>query len=289
MELLKLRGQRSGGDDDARTRDAYTITITNKLTLHLTHKMSPLVLITRPAGQHEAFARSCESLGFTVSLLPCIEINSYPVTALHLTHILKSCQNVLFTSANAARLAHQIVPMPWQNHRIHAIGAATARTLEQAGQKLSLVPQSPYNSESYLQQLKERLPESLLIIKGRGGRALVQATLERLGWHVSTLDVYERTKPQVCPDTITSLFNKRAPDIISVTSDEILNNLWQLCEAHSQQLKQIPLVVNSQRCADRARHLGSLAESFVARPAGDSGQIARLAHWKNTVYPITTG
>lgn len=248
---------------------------------------APCVLITRPEGQQLAFAKGCRDLGFSVSLLPCLKIIPCANDPRLLSTLLASQGTVLFTSANAVRLAHNIRPFPWPDLQVHAIGAATAQALKQHQQPLSLTPQAPFNSESYLEQISDALPGRLLIVKGRGGRKLIPQTLEAHGWHVSSLDVYERVKPDISDSDIHALFADRTPDVISATSDEVLTNLWQLCRNHTETLKDIPLVLNSQRCAQLAIDLGFRSSMLVAVPAGDKGQLIRLAHWKNTVFDTT--
>jgi len=239
----------------------------------------PRVLITRPAGQQQDFAIHCKQLGFDVCLLPCLLITARHIDQKELQQLRSTHETVLFTSANAVRCAHAIVPLPWPDTLVHAIGAATANTLQTHGQAVHLQPQSPFNSEAYLAQLEQQTPTSLLIIKGQGGRGLLQPHLSAAGWQVNTLDVYDRVMPTHSPQLIDAVFTPAQPDIISVTSDEVLKNLYQLCTLHRDAMLTTPLVVNSERCAKLARELGFTAETLVAVPAGDSGQLECLDQW----------
>ncbi len=242
------------------------------------HSM-PVVLITRPEGQHLTFAEQSRQLGFSTALLPCLEIHHRPGSAHELQQLRDAHDIVLFTSANAVHHAHRILPLPWPNKDTHAIGSATARVLSNMGQEVTVTPKSPFTSEAYMTQLRLRIPESLLIVKGVGGRKLIQTELKSLGVRVAAIDVYERCRPCVDPTVIDSLFVD-PPDIICVTSDEILSNLWDLCSAHAHSLMKIPLVVNSQRCAELAIKLGFKADSILlADPAGDTGQLRCLQQW----------
>lgn len=245
---------------------------------------APRVLITRPREQTDAFAQRCETLGFDVALLPCLEILPLTLSDQQLKLKLAPCQHLVFTSANAVRLAHRIVPLPWPGHKVYAIGQATAHALSSLGQTLSLTPNPPYNSEALLEQLAPVPAASLLVIKGRGGRGLIQSVLERRGWQIDSVDVYERAQPVVTSEIIDTLFSQRLPDIISVTSDQILQNLWALSQSHVQTLIRLPLVVNSQRCADLAQSLGFINDAWVANSAGDAGQLDCLLEWKSSLY-----
>jgi len=245
---------------------------------------APVVLITRPATQQSAFSDGCRDLGFSVSLLPCLQILPCKTDKGYLDRLLEDHTTVLFTSANAVHSAHGIRAFPWPKLHIHAIGAASAKALEQYQQVVALTPQSPFNSEAYIEQLGNAPPESLLIIKGCGGRGVIEPALVDLGWHVSVLDVYERVRPDLLSDDINAIFASSAPDIISVTSDEVLNNLWHLCHQHTNTLRTRPLVVNSERCASLAIDLGFKINAWVAVPAGDKGQLLCLERWKKTVF-----
>ena len=247
----------------------------------------PRILITRPAGQQENFVIRCQQLGYHVSHLPCLKIIARPVETQILLQKRAAHEAVLFTSANAVRHAHALAPLPWPEILVHAIGAATANCLQAHGQAVALQPQSPFNSEAYIAQLEQRTPASLLIIKGLGGRNLIQTHLSAASWQVDTIDVYDRVIPTLNPQLIDSVFRPARPDIISVTSDEILSNLCQLCVSHQSAMFMTPLVVNSERCATLASELGFMADTLVAIPAGDSGQLECLAQWKNTLAKRT--
>lgn len=247
-------------------------------------QQSPVVLITRPEGQQLAFADGCRALGYTIALLPCLQILPCRVDQDQLDTLLATHNTALFTSVNAVKLAHEQRPLPWPDHQVHAIGGATAKALEHLQQPVTLVPQAPFTSESYLEQLAHQPSGSLLIIKGCGGRDLIQSRLTARGWHVGSIAVYERVLPNIDSQTIDTLFVNCVPDIISVTSNETLTNLCKLCSSYKDTLTSIPLIANSQRCAQLASELGFRHTTLVANPAGDQGQLACLAHWKKTRF-----
>ena len=243
----------------------------------------PRVLITRPAGQQQDFTVRCRQLGFDVAHLPCLMIVARRVDKQLLLQKRAAHETVLFTSANAVRCAHAIDPLPWPATAVHAIGAATANCLQAHGQAVALQPQPPFNSEAYLAQLEQRTPASLLIIKGSGGRNLIPTHLSAAGWQTETIDVYARAAPALSQQLIDSVFCPAPPDIISVTSDEVLTNLFRLCSSHREAMFKTPLIVNSERCATLADELGFVAGTLVARPAGDSGQLECLDRWKTSI------
>ena len=236
------------------------------------------ILNTRPSGQHLAFTRSLEALGFNVSHLPCLAIRGLPGCQLE-NDPAAQFDIVLFTSTNAVRFAHAQRPFPWNNVAVHAIGAATATALQTLHQPLALMPQAPFNSEAYLAQLAPLDPARLLLIKGEGGRGLIASQLQAMDWQVSSMDLYRRELPDVDATMTASIFRHSPPDIISITSNESLDNLVTLAGEFLPALLKIPLVVNSQRAAEQAKESGFLLTPLVANPPGDQGQIDAIRQW----------
>ncbi|ASJ70140.1 uroporphyrinogen-III synthase [Granulosicoccus antarcticus] len=236
---------------------------------------SPHILNTRPTGQHHAFSHKLQALGFTVSHLPCLSIASLPGTPLQDDPQVRF-DIVLFTSANAVNFAHAQRPLPWDGVAIHAIGAATARALQTLNQPLALIPQAPFNSEAYLAQLSHHLPARLLLIKGQGGRDLISSQLRTSGWQVSEMDLYRREIPSKNMHLIATILDKKPLDLISVTSNESLDNLVILTGQHLPGVLQLPLVVNSQRAIEKAKLFGFSKDPIVACPPGDEGQITAI-------------
>ncbi len=75
------------------------------------------------------------------------------------------------------------------------------------------------------------------------------------------------------------IFSHSPPDIISITSNESLDNLVTLAGEFLPDLLKIPLVVNSQRAVEQAMGLGFLRIPLVANPPGDKGQIEAIKQW----------
>ncbi|MFK7855122.1 MAG: uroporphyrinogen-III synthase [Granulosicoccus sp.] len=241
---------------------------------------SPHILITRPTGQQKQFARDCQALGFRVSHLPCLAIEGLQNPSLNTERVSKACR-ILFTSSNAVRYADALLPLPWRESAVQAIGPATARALVEKGQILASEPAKPYNSEAFLLQADTLAPQRLIIIKGVGGRTLIGDTLEKLGWQVEHIDVYKRLLPQLSPSRIDEILQPATPDVISVASNETLTNLMTLSGKHRSEILRAQLLVNSERCASLACDIGFRRTAIVAQPAGDQGQLASLKQWLN--------
>ena len=185
----------------------------------------------------------------------------------------------MFTSRNAVIHAHKQLPLPWLNKSVHAVGPSTARSLSEFKQAIEFDPEPPFNSEAYLHQLSSKPPQKILIVKGAGGRDLIASELNSKGWEVQTVDVYRRNLPDFSPEDISNAFRTPHPQIISITSNETLENLVTLAKDHWDLIKDLPIVVNSQRCQDLANSLGFTQQALVANQAGDEGQLELFRQW----------
>ena len=70
-----------------------------------------------------------------------------------------------------------------------------------------------------------------------------------------------------------------APDIISITSSEALQNLQTLAHNHWNELCKLPLIVNSERTAKQAQSMGFEQPAMIAVSAGDEGQLEQVKCW----------
>lgn len=213
--------------------------------------------------------------------MPCIDILPVPCEL----SIQDTTQSdlVIFTSRNAVEFAHNLLPMPWENVSVYAIGRATGRTLKKLGQQLIQEPVEPYNSEAFL-SWHDTQPsiKAVLIVKGVCGRGLMESTLPERGVSVVVKDVYKRVTPVVGDAERQRVFVENPPHIISITSDDVLRNLVNIAgPKYADVLHSIPLVVNSQRCADTAARLGFDHSAKVAYPPGDQGQMAAILEHLN--------
>ena len=213
----------------------------------------PRLLVTRPAARQEPFASRARALGVEPVAFPCLEIVPDPTFALPAPDALAAFDAVLFTSRHAVEAVAARRPFPWPGVAALAIGAARAEALARAGQTLARKPEAGATSEALVAALAREAPlGSLLVVKGHGGRDLVATRQRDRGTRVETLACYRRSRP--APDEYA---RRRAleppPDLLSVTSDEILDNLVALAGDALDALRARPLVVNSARGRERAR------------------------------------
>lgn len=235
------------------------------------------VLVTRPAHQADGFIEAIEAMGGTAVHLPTIEIvftRRKPIAI--------DAELAVFTSVNAVHgalskstPATDTDPSPL----IAAIGNATEQALRQYGIDRIIAPTNNANSETLLQILKPYLKPDMkvAIVRGDSGRDVLYAALQSLGAQVHYEAVYERKRPAISHTEAHTLWRQQQPDLISVSSDLGLDNLIAMLPVDLHQtLFNCPLVVNSDRCAKRARNYG-FKSTAVATPPGDQGQIRQLA------------
>lgn len=236
----------------------------------------PRVLVTRPKHQQSQFLKICSKAGLDTVSLPCIDI--LPVKCEINEKEIVASELVFFTSRNAVEFVHALLPLPWPNASVYAVGRATERMLAKLGQSLIHPPIKPYNSEAFLSWYADQTPiKSALIIKGVGGRDLIEKELRSADVNVNVKSVYKRVTPVVSDAERQRVFIDTPADVISVTSDDVLRNLVNIAgPEYADVLHATQLVVNSERCAAMAARLGFDHTATVANPPGDTGQLAAI-------------
>lgn len=236
------------------------------------------VLVTRPAPQAAVLASNIAALGGEAVVLPAIQIE--PIAAA----VAGSHDLVIFASVNAvdhgARLINRTSAM-----RIAAIGKATAAALAAAQLTPDIVPATGFDSEALLAHPDLNLaPGSrVLIVRGSGGREILQETFTGLGCSVEMLDVYRRALPAIDAAFLAGLETNWAAggiNIVTATSVETLNNLTALLSERGRELlKNTPLVVASRRIRQAAIDMGLCVDCIVAAGADDQSMIGALSQW----------
>lgn len=236
------------------------------------------VLITRPAAQAAALAATIEQRGGSPVLFPAIEV--VPIEATAAT----GHELVIFISVNAVAHGARCITRS-AGTRIAAIGNATAAALAAAGLEVDLVPDSGFNSEALLAHPELNLvPGSrVLIVRGAGGRELLQETFAARGCSVEVLDVYARALPAVDTvrrDALETAWADGGIDVVTATSAATLHNLHALLSERGRELLlTTPLVVASRRIEDAALELGLRGECIVAAGADDAALAGALTYW----------
>ena len=236
------------------------------------------VLVTRPSHQAAHLCSLLTAQGFRPIRYPTIEIQAAGNTSIATAILQHSHQYdyLIFVSPNAVAQADHLLSnkCPPQQAYIIAIGPKTADKLTKTGLQPSIVATTPFNSESLLEQLPSSLKHKKgLIIKGEGGRALLNEQLQQRGMVVTSVDVYQRVLP-----SNSNPIDIKTPQYITITSQRALDNLFLLLPKQTLELKtHSTFVVLSQRIAHYAKSLG--CQHIVAsQEASDIGLVSTITH-----------
>jgi uroporphyrinogen-III synthase len=244
------------------------------------------VLVTRPAGQAESLCRLITGAGGEALRLPTLEIRDPdPEQEARFDAVIEALERydlAVFISTNAVTrgleriLARRVWPA---GVKIATVGASSARTLEHYGLTVDLVPAHEFNSEALLalEALQHMRGRRVVIFRGNGGRDVLRNVLTGRGAAVDYVEVYRRVCPETDPDAIAHLWEAGTVDIVTVTSNESLQNLHDMTgQSGRPLLHELPLVVVSPRQAVLAASLGFRSKPLVAVNAADEAILAVL-------------
>jgi uroporphyrinogen-III synthase len=258
------------------------------------------VLVTRPEHQAQKFIQLLQSLGADTIAFPSIEIHpivSSPALE-EAAKLFDEAYLVIFISANAVEngvkwLDNSLKSL--KNTKIAAIGESTKKALQQHGLKVDFTPERAFNSTALLEleafSCARISGRRILIIKGEGGRKLLQDTLVSRGAIIHLANVYQRRVPDADIQPLLELWSKKHIQWITVTSNAALKNLYymviergiiepdiiepELAQQAQTWLCQTQLLVPSQRCQQLAQQLG-FTQILRAQSATDAAMLEAI-------------
>lgn len=229
------------------------------------------VLNTRPVGQAEEWSFAIEQAGGVVVACPALAIVATTTAWLKALPPLESIKHAIFISANAVHyyfIALQQAGLIWPALiQVIAIGQATTRALIAWGIRVDWVPTTADSEHVInLPSLQQIAEQSILLVKGEGGRAVIAETLRQRGAKLHSMDVYRRVPPTFSPQQVESLWRNDAVDIILFTSHFAMQNVFTLFgEQANAWLCDKPCIVLSKRLAAAAQALG-IKKSIISSP-----------------------
>ena len=241
-----------------------------------------VIWVTRPLQQSEQLCSLIAAAGGKAVRLPVIEIQ--PVRQSPHPEALSDAELVIFTSRNAVNHAALVIPEFDTSTRgkiLLAVGSGTRRALEKLGIKDVICPEAGMGSEALL-RLPQLQPATvagkrIVIVRGVGGRDLLEQTLTGMGADVKYLEVYQRGISGIDAGALAALWTTDPPDVIIITSVEGLRNLVNMTAADRRTgLFRTPLAVMSDRIGTTARDLGFLRKPAVATAASDAGLLQAI-------------
>jgi len=242
------------------------------------------VLVTRPAAQAERLCKLIDAAGGEAFCLPAIDILE-PVDSYHLESVAASLANydlAVFISVNAVTRGLDFISArgEWPTHvRIATVGVRSAAALVPYGLAADLVPEHDFSSEGLLalDEMQFMRGKRVVIFRGNGGREYLRDTLVERGAEVDYVEVYRRACPLVDPQEIMPYWQPGTLDVITITSNESLQNLFDMAGVEGQpQLREIPLLAVGERQAALAQQLGFTRQPVLAEHASDEAIVAAL-------------
>ena len=236
------------------------------------------VVVTRSVEDVDRLAERLTSDGHLPIKLPLLAIEPLQ-SSVDIDNLPSTSAVIIYTSVNAVRHGFEAISQAITNDGFVTI-AVGAKTRDALGKK-GVRAESPAREDSegilaFLESLDQSTTH-VVLVKGQGGRDLIETRLDRLGIHLTIIECYRRVWPDVSEANFLSAVSIESPSIIHVASGETLTRLTDLCWAHGVDvLDAHTLVVPSQRVADQARELGWQSR-IVADGAGDEALLKAVA------------
>ena len=224
-------------------------------------KPSPMrVLNPRAIHQAPHLSELLRQAGTDPIELPALCIEGMPPSWLNTLPPLNTIAQAIFVSPNAVDFFFkQVDASMWPTSIINlSLGMGTAKTLMRHGIRVHVMPDEA-NSEHFidLDTLQNITQQRIALIKGRNGRELIAQHVMERGAQLIELEVYQRTCPHINKKHAQTLWENNRVDMIVITSQEIMDNLFFLFGPHAKQwLCGKPFVVISERLAQSAHELG---------------------------------
>ncbi|KGP62378.1 uroporphyrinogen-III synthase [Legionella norrlandica] len=229
------------------------------------------ILNTRPKGQAQALNKEIIEAGGVPVECPALEIISSQKNWIAQLPDLSAINQAIFVSPNAVRYSlSKLVAkgIHWPTSiRVIAIGKGTAKALTEFHIPVNDVPELP-NSEHLitLDSLQEIKNQQILLVKGEDGRKLIEEYLLSKDTKLHSLTVYKRIIPMINKEFINSLWRNDLVDIILLTSEHSLRNLFKMFSKEGQiWLQNKPCLVISDRLAKTASLFG-IKKILVSHP-----------------------
>lgn len=233
------------------------------------------LLITRPRGQARPLARVAQQAGWQTVCLPLFAVSDIGSDADRREALEARADGHwwIFTSVNAVAAARRAAPERWA--RCAAIGAATARALDEAGHPVEAMPEESYSTEALLAlPVFQDVAEQLIVIVGNEtARPALREQLAERGARVEALPVYRLETIE--HDAMAVAESVSDAGIAVLTSASAADRLWALADAPTRRrLAHMSLVVPSERVAEHCKRRGMSGPYAVAQPMSNAALLA---------------
>ncbi|SFD45625.1 uroporphyrinogen-III C-methyltransferase [Pseudoalteromonas denitrificans] len=151
-------------------------------------------LITRPKNKNESLVSFIEKKGFKAFSFPLLNLQPLEITSSQLSPLIDA-DKLIFISQDAVKSLAALSPVINPSAIFFAVGDKTAQTILEFFNKKAVVPNNQ-DSEGLLElkSLQDIDGDSIVLIKGKGGRPLLAKTLKERRARLNTLNIYQRQK-----------------------------------------------------------------------------------------------
>lgn len=234
------------------------------------------IALTRPQGLDAPWADVVRAAGGHPCLYPLLQLHA---TGQPLPAAAAEADGLIFISPAAVGFALaelRAAGLPRPEQILAAPGAGTAAALERAGLKPIMYPLEDGDSEALLRCLPVSPGQHWLLVRGEGGRQVLDQGLLQQGARLSDWRLYRRDADQ---EQLQRLLQDLPQlDALLLTSSETLRTLFAHAgESQRQQLQSKPLLVLHPRIAATARQLGVQRLALCAGAADLPAALAGIA------------
>lgn len=194
------------------------------------------IIVTRARHQAGQLSAELAKLGAEAIEIPAIEIVP-PVSFGRMDAALRNLRQfqwLVVTSANTVRIIRErcavlkLTSADLAHLKTAAVGATTARALEEAGLPVTVTPKE-YVAESLIDTLgNETRNLRVLIVRAAVARDVIPETLRQRGAHVQVVEAYRTVVPQDSVDKIAKVFAGEPPDAAIFASSSTVTNFFYL-------------------------------------------------------------
>lgn len=246
------------------------------------------LLNTRPAKQATSLNDLVSSAGGEFLNCPTLKIvpteNPFSHSNAGLANL--KADKVIFISANAVEQFVKQNLLETLKHNIkhadfYAIGRATALMGSKYKLPIKTLSDTQFDSESLLAHsaMQTVVGQTIFLVKGQGGRELLQNTLIERGANVKPIELYERRAAPFCKEAWMD-FTQRSNAVLLITSiaswDAFYNGYSQLEVEPTEISKDLLIVVMSQRIADHIATFAWPCQIIVVSTQSNAGIIKAI-------------
>ena len=233
----------------------------------------PGILVTRPVPQNQSTLDAIEAIGWHAYPFPTIELKKLDsiIPETSKPALVQSDWLVFISQAAVSCFFSDFSPADVSHLQIAAVGGATRKALHDVGVTVDACPDSATNSEALLEleSLKNVNGQKIIIVRGVGGRELLQQTLTERGASVSYLEVYQRQIASPDRNIIRQHWDSGI-DAVICTSNQLLDNYLQLVKPLiGDKIFSKPLLLISSRMQRHASRAGFSRIWLAEGPAND--------------------